>query len=75
VPDFAIVGGNPARILRFRFSEHAREVILSSRWWERSLTDCIEVMPDMVKALPDEITRHPLLSRGVAINCSAATAD
>lgn len=72
VPDFAIVGGNPARIIRFRFPEHAREVILSSRWWECSLTDCINVMPDMVKALPDDISSHPLLSTSAAIHSSAA---
>jgi virginiamycin A acetyltransferase len=37
VPDYAVVAGNPARILRSRFSEEIREAIEQSRWWERSM--------------------------------------
>jgi virginiamycin A acetyltransferase len=33
VPDFAIVAGNPARILRYRFDEAARERVTQSQWW------------------------------------------
>ena len=40
VPDFAIVGGNPARILRYRFPEDIRQRILEGRWWERSIEEC-----------------------------------
>jgi virginiamycin A acetyltransferase len=35
VPAFAIVGGVPARLIRFRFSEEKQRSILSSRWWEK----------------------------------------
>lgn len=74
VPDFAIVGGNPARTLRFRFPDHVRAAILSSQWWERSLSECLKVMPDMMKALPDEITQHPLLSNvDVVVKASRAS--
>ncbi len=34
VPDFAIVAGVPAKILRYRFSETKRNKLLQSRWWE-----------------------------------------
>ncbi len=34
VPAYAIVGGVPARILRFRFDEQTRERLLASRWWQ-----------------------------------------
>ena len=68
VPDFAIVGGNPARIIRYRFSEHVHEIILASRWWELSVKDCVKVMPDMVRPLPDDSTKHPLLSTSPVVD-------
>jgi len=34
VPSYAIVGGNPARMIRQRFSDAVCERLLASRWWE-----------------------------------------
>src|SRR5690606_2537411 len=34
VPDFAIVGGVPAKLLRYRLDDVRREALLASRWWE-----------------------------------------
>lgn len=34
VPDYAIVGGNPAKIIRYRFDESLRKELLLSRWWD-----------------------------------------
>jgi virginiamycin A acetyltransferase len=39
VPPYAIVAGNPARIIRFRFNEALRERLLASRWWDHAFTD------------------------------------
>jgi acetyltransferase-like isoleucine patch superfamily enzyme len=36
VPPYAIVVGNPARILRYRFDGAIRERLLALRWWEWS---------------------------------------
>jgi acetyltransferase-like isoleucine patch superfamily enzyme len=36
VPPYAIVVGNPARILRYRFDGETRERLLALRWWEWS---------------------------------------
>lgn len=36
VPEFAIVAGNPARILRMRFPERVIERLLRLQWWLRS---------------------------------------
>ena len=36
VPDYAIVGGVPARVVRYRFEEPLRGQLLASRWWEMS---------------------------------------
>jgi acetyltransferase-like isoleucine patch superfamily enzyme len=51
VPDFAIVAGNPARILRYRFPEDLRQRILESRWWERSIEECAQSLEVMTKSL------------------------
>jgi virginiamycin A acetyltransferase len=36
VPNYAIVGGNPARILRYRFPENIIRELLTLKWWELS---------------------------------------
>ena len=36
VPPYAVVGGVPARIIRFRFSEDQIETLLKLRWWNKS---------------------------------------
>jgi len=33
VPPYAIVGGVPARLIRYRFDEETRNRLLESRWW------------------------------------------
>ena len=33
VPPYAIVGGNPARIIKYRFSEDIIEALLRIKWW------------------------------------------
>ena len=37
VPPYAIVGGNPAKIIKFRFSEDVIESLLRIKWWNWSL--------------------------------------
>jgi acetyltransferase-like isoleucine patch superfamily enzyme len=34
VAPYSIVGGNPARLIRFRFSEDIIGALIASRWWE-----------------------------------------
>ena len=34
VPPYAIVGGNPARLLRYRFSAEIIEALLEIKWWD-----------------------------------------
>ena len=35
VPDFAIVGGNPAKLIRYRFPEEEIAYLKELRWWEK----------------------------------------
>ena len=39
VPPYAVVVGNPARVVRFRFPEEVIADLLASRWWEKSIDD------------------------------------
>ena len=34
VPPYAIVGGNPARIIRYRFDDRTVSALLASAWWD-----------------------------------------
>ncbi|HEU6449343.1 MAG TPA: CatB-related O-acetyltransferase [Verrucomicrobiae bacterium] len=37
VPPYAVVAGNPARVVRFRFAPDIIEKLLKSRWWEKPI--------------------------------------
>ena len=39
VPPYAIVGGVPARVIRYRFSAEKIKQLLDSKWWERDLSE------------------------------------
>jgi virginiamycin A acetyltransferase len=45
VPPYAIVGGNPARILRLRFDEAQIASLLASRWWLLPREDVVQLLP------------------------------
>lgn len=34
VPPYAVVGGNPAKIIKYRFSEEQISALLKIRWWD-----------------------------------------
>lgn len=36
VPDYAIVAGSPARVIRSRFEEHVVALMMQSKWWRYS---------------------------------------
>ncbi|MDF0541261.1 CatB-related O-acetyltransferase [Sphingobium sp. H39-3-25] len=51
VPAYAIVAGNPARVIRMRFDKKTIDAIESTQWWYRSpeeLRNLITEEPDMV---------------------------
>jgi virginiamycin A acetyltransferase len=61
VPDFAIVGGVPARVIRLRFSEKARARIQESQWWSLPIDKCLPFLREMMIPLDIERLNHPLL--------------
>jgi virginiamycin A acetyltransferase len=51
VPRYAIVAGNPGRIIRYRFSENIIEQIEATRWWEMTRDELVALIknnPTMV---------------------------
>lgn len=48
VPPYAIVGGNPSKVIRYRFDDKTIEKLLKSEWWEwpeekiSRFADCIK---------------------------------
>ncbi len=39
VPPYAVVVGNPARVVRHRFPKDVIEELLASKWWEKSIEE------------------------------------
>lgn len=46
VPPYAIMGGNPARLIRFRFPEEIVAELLKSLWWNYKVSDFAELRYD-----------------------------
>lgn len=59
VPPYAIVGGNPARILRMRFDPQTVDRLLAIAWWDWPI---------------DKITRHTRLLTGTDLDALEAAA-
>ncbi len=56
VPPYAVVVGNPGRVVRYRFEEDIRDTLLKSQWWERSMEDLLPEFESFQKPLEgDEI--------------------
>jgi acetyltransferase-like isoleucine patch superfamily enzyme len=63
VPPYAIVGGSPARFIRWRFSETIIEKLLESEWWTWAVAAWDEIDPRDISAFLGraEIVRETLL--------------
>jgi phosphonate metabolism protein (transferase hexapeptide repeat family) len=59
VPPFAVVVGNPARLLRFRFPEHIRAELLHIAWWDWPRDRLAAALADMRALTAEEFClRH-----------------
>jgi virginiamycin A acetyltransferase len=47
VPDFAIVAGNPAKIIKYRFNTEQIEKINKSKWWQLNLIEAKKVISEI----------------------------
>lgn len=63
VPPFAIVGGNPARIIGYRFDEEQKKKLLEIAWWNWHLDDLKRFKNDFSLSTEDFIKKHILKAR------------
>lgn len=60
VPDYAIVGGVPAKILRYRFTEKQRTELQRLKWWNKDVNwisknaDIFDNVDNLIVALKEE---------------------
>ena len=47
VPPYAIVAGNPARVLRYRFDEETIKKLEATKWWNLKLDELKKIAPEL----------------------------
>ncbi len=62
VPPYAVVAGNPAHLIRFRFPESVQRQIEQSRWWECSIEDIRSELPDFLRPVVHPAALRPLVA-------------
>jgi virginiamycin A acetyltransferase len=63
VPDYAVVAGNPAKLIRWRFSTAMQETVRNSKWWTLPITECARHISFMAAPLGDSACNHPMLAK------------
>jgi acetyltransferase-like isoleucine patch superfamily enzyme len=61
VPPYAVVGGNPARIIKYRHTEEQREALLEIKWWNWDDDDIRAAVPYLAS---DDIDEFIAYARG-----------
>jgi virginiamycin A acetyltransferase len=54
VPPYAVVTGNPARVVRYRFSENKIQELLEEKWWLKSIDELSHDMDSFQKPIEVE---------------------
>ena len=50
VPDYAVVAGNPARVVRMRFAPAVISLLLQLAWWDREVEAIRDLLPLLASA-------------------------
>lgn len=67
VPAYAIVGGNPARVVKYRFDEVVREALQRIKWWNWSEEKIQEELPLLLGAPQHFVTRFAVPEEAVGV--------
>ncbi|RLT93660.1 non-ribosomal peptide synthetase [Ketobacter sp.] len=57
VPPYAIVGGYPAQVIRYRFSQETIEKLLEIKWWDYSIEELQSIRDEFMKPLEGDRIR------------------
>lgn len=60
VPPYAMVVGNPAKIVKYRFNDEIIKKLLLLRWWEKDITWIKKYMSILLRSLNNEILERLL---------------
>ena len=63
VPPYAIVGGVPARLIRYRFDDKTIERLLKVRWWDRDINEIVKLPFDDIEACLEKLEGKSAKSR------------
>jgi acetyltransferase-like isoleucine patch superfamily enzyme len=55
VPDFAVVVGNPGKVIKYRFSEQTIRKLKQERWWDKDIDDLQTHLEDFVKPYEESL--------------------
>lgn len=58
VPPYSVVGGNPARFIKKRFSDELTELLLRLRWWDFEPQELAEILPLLCDPDLDRVTEQ-----------------
>lgn len=58
VPPYAVVAGNPARLIRYRFEPEVIADLLAIRWWDWTDDEIEAAKPDFQNSVADFIAKH-----------------
>jgi acetyltransferase-like isoleucine patch superfamily enzyme len=58
VPPYALVGGNPAKVIRYRFTEEQIKQLLEIKWWDWEDSKIRELAPLLVSDNIDEFIKQ-----------------
>jgi acetyltransferase-like isoleucine patch superfamily enzyme len=64
VPPYAIVGGNPAKVIRYRFDEEQIAALLEIRWWDWPESEIREAVPMLAGKSVDDFIAYARAKSG-----------
>lgn len=67
VPPYAIVGGNPAKIIKYRFSKKIVQKLQNIKWWDWSIEKIVE-NSDLLKQNFDNKILQELVKESNSLN-------
>lgn len=56
VPPYAVVGGNPARLIRYRFSPEGIRLAELTKWWDKAVEENVEALSMFTKPFDPDVT-------------------
>lgn len=55
VPPYSVVGGNPAKFIKKRFSDKLTDILLRFKWWELDGEELLEILPLLCSPDPEKV--------------------